>query len=1215
MSGTCAPGVRHASLLLLSQTPTQGMNGMHAERDRMRAESDQLVQENAELRKALRERTPAPPSRQAASHSASGLARHSADEAPTQTPTQAPTQKKQKIAPFCDTGLEAAFDDFENAEVQPPSATGLPCGLMRFCCPEGRPSPSPAPHPAQASSGTIMKIELLNFMNHAHLTVDLKPGVNFVFGKNGSGKSALLAGCMVALGSTAGAVKAGTKLSNYIQSGKNVATVTIWLYNGGADRYMPDEFGQQILIERVIDLKTNPHSAKAVDGSVIKSKTTEISEICAFFSINVANPCTILTQEKARLYLTSTKDSDRYELFMAVMCLDLTRDNILGMVDDIERMRSEIRRFGEDQDKLKGAVAAKKAEWEQGTELARAEGKIALLECKLKFVQAAAAQAELNAARATVDEHTASYDLVGPLERFRDAAAKAEAAHAEAVVRTSSVDNQVYDIIEQIKVHKGDRAAAEKARVSAKSKSEQAESRALKQREDAKALLARAEQQQLTFGKQQLDAELKRNAHRSALKEKQAQVTEGLTKLESAEEQLFSDHSTSHQRVVDDHKQEENLAQELGALQDQHKALSQASGPGQRLALLDSTKPLTKWVQLIDTNAHRFSAKPIGPLGLQVSITDAKFQLAIEGCLGNLLTSFIVTSHDDRKEFEKLLTQACLSFPDIITKQFEDHELPIPDSALPDRSRFRLMLDAVKFSHPMAQHAAVDRARIEAQVLVESEPEGAAIIFAPGSTRNVAKVWLANCYSMHKRGRTEATDRPPKGSGKKRTGVDTRTELLQITTEIDEKKAALAEQKRYSAALNSSAANYERAAKDFKSKRAQLQDEDHELQTQLDRLNQEGGQEEHSVQLAQDEANDKNEQADRLLQQAKVLRAEMREAEVKVAAFTQRISDLEAESTEIFNRNGANHEEVDELYKAAKKSKLELDSNSKALGDFERARDDAMAAASALEGAAHLTQQAALAGLAAGEEQPDIRRLTEGAICHQLKRKRQRIKDLQAEGGGDSEPITANDISALETSYTQLYEKLQSLKLQEENVRVGMTALEDAHKRRVKQWTLDRKNYGEIASDVFDFEMNVRGLSGSLEFDHSLEDSQTITKSTLKLYVQPDSQGASSNRTQDVATLSGGERSFTTMAFQVAMWQMASAPFRCMDEFDVFMDDVYRQKAIDLLLKMCDNQASNQFLFLTPQDMSSMLDADTLNRHIQKLPKRHIFKMPDPRVN
>ena len=40
---------------------------------------------------------------------------------------------------------------------------------------------------------------------------------------------------------------------------------------------------------------------------------------------------------------------------------------------------------------------------------------------------------------------------------------------------------------------------------------------------------------------------------------------------------------------------------------------------------------------------------------------------------------------------------------------------------------------------------------------------------------------------------------------------------------------------------------------------------------------------------------------------------------------------------------------------------------------------------------------------------------------------------------------------------------------------------------------------------------------------------------------------------QDLKALSGGERSYTTIAFLLALGHSAESPFRIMDEFDVFM--------------------------------------------------------------
>ena len=49
---------------------------------------------------------------------------------------------------------------------------------------------------------------------------------------------------------------------------------------------------------------------------------------------------------------------------------------------------------------------------------------------------------------------------------------------------------------------------------------------------------------------------------------------------------------------------------------------------------------------------------------------------------------------------------------------------------------------------------------------------------------------------------------------------------------------------------------------------------------------------------------------------------------------------------------------------------------------------------------------------------------------------------------------------------------------------------------------------------------------------------------------QKKDKGANIN---DSRSLSGGERSFSTICFIMSMWDAMEGPFRCLDEFDVFM--------------------------------------------------------------
>ncbi len=65
-----------------------------------------------------------------------------------------------------------------------------------------------------------------------------------------------------------------------------------------------------------------------------------------------------------------------------------------------------------------------------------------------------------------------------------------------------------------------------------------------------------------------------------------------------------------------------------------------------------------------------------------------------------------------------------------------------------------------------------------------------------------------------------------------------------------------------------------------------------------------------------------------------------------------------------------------------------------------------------------------------------------------------------------------------------------------------------------------------------------------------------------KLELKVDMDGGSSNKrsvVKDMKSLSGGERTYTSVCFIMALANVISAPFHCMDEFDVFMDAINRR--------------------------------------------------------
>ena len=100
-------------------------------------------------------------------------------------------------------------------------------------------------------------------------------------------------------------------------------------------------------------------------------------------------------------------------------------------------------------------------------------------------------------------------------------------------------------------------------------------------------------------------------------------------------------------------------------------------------------------------------------------------------------------------------------------------------------------------------------------------------------------------------------------------------------------------------------------------------------------------------------------------------------------------------------------------------------------------------------------------------------------------------------------------------------------------------------KKRKRRWRQFQKHLFYKTDRKFDEILNLRGSSGELKYDKDA--------SSLDLIVQKDVADENSQQ-KDVKALSGGERSFTTIALLLALGENLETPFRILDEFDVFLD-------------------------------------------------------------
>ncbi|XP_011666300.1 structural maintenance of chromosomes protein 6 isoform X1 [Strongylocentrotus purpuratus] len=175
----------------------------------------------------------------------------------------------------------------------------------------------------EAECGIIEKISVKNFMCHGRLDCNFGPNVNFVVGRNGSGKSAILTAIVVGLGGKAIATSRCNSVKNFIKAGKKDAEVCIKLRNRGTNAYKPDMYGPSITVKRrILREGGNSYRIMSDKGEVISTNEDELSHIMDHFNIQIDNPVSIMNQETSKNFLLKQNAKDNYEFFLKATRLD-----------------------------------------------------------------------------------------------------------------------------------------------------------------------------------------------------------------------------------------------------------------------------------------------------------------------------------------------------------------------------------------------------------------------------------------------------------------------------------------------------------------------------------------------------------------------------------------------------------------------------------------------------------------------------------------------------------------------------------------------------------------------------------------------------------------------------------------------------------------------------------------------------------------------------
>lgn len=130
----------------------------------------------------------------------------------------------------------------------------------------------------------------------------------------------------------------------------------------------------------------------------------------------------------------------------------------------------------------------------------------------------------------------------------------------------------------------------------------------------------------------------------------------------------------------------------------------------------------------------------------------------------------------------------------------------------------------------------------------------------------------------------------------------------------------------------------------------------------------------------------------------------------------------------------------------------------------------------------------------------------------------------------------------LKLQYDTMHERYNKMHQMSNDLKDEAEELRSAHMRRKDNFKRMRKCFIRLMTYEFEKVLEFRQFKGTVRVD--------TEAGTLELVVIPHqgTQGLIKN-----ANLSGGERSFTTVAFLYALWKCTSLPFYILDEFDVYM--------------------------------------------------------------
>ncbi|KFR12974.1 Structural maintenance of chromosomes protein 6, partial [Opisthocomus hoazin] len=1024
--------------------------------------------------------------------------------------------------------------------------------------------------------GIIESIQLKNFMCHAMLgPFQFGSNLNFVVGNNGSGKSSVLTALIVGLGGKATATNRGSSLKMFVRDGETSADISITLRNQGRDAFKPEVYGSSIIVNQHINLDgSRSYRLKSKSGTLVSSKKEELVGILDHFNIQVDNPVSVLTQEMSKHFLQSKNEGDKYKFFMKATQLEQMKEDYSSVMKTKDNTCIQIEQGVERLQELKVLYCEKKERYKSIGFVNDMRNHLEDLKHKMAWAVVGEMEKEIQPIKEGIRAEEGNTEkFVQKLEECRVKVNEAEEKYKAIQDKLITVSEEAQALHPQCISLKADVQARRKAVNEAEVLYNRFKTELKRLGKDDEQLHKRIEELKSSANQvsepEKLEKQRKVAHLREQLKafhDEEIMIGQQVDQFQQAVYKCKEEHARLRREDCDAKQAVDAKQKQLRELKDSKTNTLKRFGPH-----------IPAFLEVVETayRQGRFKHKPIGPLGAFIHPKDAELTLAVEACLKSFVQAFCCDNHSDERTLQLLMAKYYPHGfrPQIIVNKFQNKVYDVRHRGV-HHLEFPSVLTALEIDHPVVANCLIDVRGIETILLIKSSRKAREVMQFNQPPKNCREAFTAEGDQVFERRYYSSDYLRPKFLSK-----DVEAEISHLEKEIENKKTQMAASQQRLYSIENEIRQNEDHLHGHRRHQKELQIKIRTTNAEIADLE---NMEEHQsvdIRTLEDEAEEnksKMESVKKDMQQQSIKMEELKNilqvAEKKLEEMKEKIHQVEEIAGPI----------KDELNQADS----EVENSKRRLQHYEEKQKEHLAC---------VKRHKEL--LAAKEKQLDEKIAQARQIYSERIEVSRTVKSLDAEMNRLRERINSeNDRHGNREEIVQQFhdakERYEDANSKVKNLKKFIRLLEEIMTQRFKIYRQFLRLLSLRCKLYFDHLLRLRACSGKILFDHKNE--------TLSITVQTREEDKAA--LNDVRSLSGGERSFSTVCFVLSLWSITESPFRCLDEFDVYMDMVNRRIAMDMILKVADSQQHRQFILLTPQSMSSLPTSSRIR----------ILRMQDP---